>query len=138
MGIRSATQNTVQAAAKLVVEPIFEAGFDDAAYGYRPKRSAIDAIKRIDEALWLHRGNVKPLPGVIAALNRKLRGWANYFQHGSVLRTRQTLDRFVYDRVRGFLRRRNQVQTRGLRRYPREFVFGELGVVELNALPRSL
>ena len=105
--------------------------------GVIPSKKAVTRLKD-NVRSWLHRGNVSPLPEVVAALNRKLRGWANYFQHGSVLRTRQKLDRFVYDRVRGFLRRRNQVQTRGLRRYPREFVFGELGVVELNALPRSL
>jgi RNA-directed DNA polymerase len=105
--------------------------------GVIPSKKAVTRLKE-NVRSWLHRGNVKPLPEVIMALNRKLRGWANYFQHGSVLRTRQKLDRFVYDRVRSFLRRRNQVQTRGLRRYPREFVFGELGVVALNALPRSL
>jgi len=28
-----------------VLEPIFEADFEDSAYGYRPRRSAIDAVK---------------------------------------------------------------------------------------------
>jgi len=31
----------VQTAAKLVLEPIFEADFEDSAYGYRPRRGAI-------------------------------------------------------------------------------------------------
>ncbi len=35
----------VQTAAKLVLEPIFEADLEDCAYGYRPKRSALDAVK---------------------------------------------------------------------------------------------
>ena len=35
----------IQTAAKLVLEPIFEADFEDNAYGYRPRRSAVDAIK---------------------------------------------------------------------------------------------
>jgi RNA-directed DNA polymerase len=35
----------VQTAAKLVLEPIFEANFEDSAYGYRPRRSAVDAVK---------------------------------------------------------------------------------------------
>ena len=105
--------------------------------GVTPSKKAVLRLKE-NVRSWLHRGNVRPLPEVIEALNRTLRGWANYFQHGSVLRTRQNLDRFVYDRVRYFLRRRNQVQPRGVRRYPRGFVFGELGVVSLNALPRSM
>ena len=37
----------VQTAAKLVLEPIFEADFEDSAYGYRPGRGAIDAIKKV-------------------------------------------------------------------------------------------
>jgi RNA-directed DNA polymerase len=37
----------VQTAAKLVLEPIFEADFEDSAYGYRPGRSGADAIKEV-------------------------------------------------------------------------------------------
>ena len=37
----------VQTAAKLVLEPIFEADLEDGAYGYRPGRSATDAIKEV-------------------------------------------------------------------------------------------
>jgi hypothetical protein len=37
----------VQTAAKLVLEPIFEAGFEDNAYGYRPVRGAVDAVKEV-------------------------------------------------------------------------------------------
>ena len=37
----------MQTAAKLVLEPIFEADLDRAAYGYRPKRSGTDAIKEV-------------------------------------------------------------------------------------------
>jgi hypothetical protein len=37
----------VQMAVKLIIEPIFEADFNDCSYGYRPGRSAQDAIKAI-------------------------------------------------------------------------------------------
>ena len=40
-----------QTAAKLVLEPIFEADFEDCAYGYRPRRSAHDAIKATHRAI---------------------------------------------------------------------------------------
>jgi hypothetical protein len=40
-------ERVTQTAAKLVLEPIFEADFDDGAYGYRPGRSATDAIKEV-------------------------------------------------------------------------------------------
>ena len=41
----------VQTAVKLVVEPIFEADLEPNAYGYRPRRSAADAIKAVHELL---------------------------------------------------------------------------------------
>src|SRR5260221_8041456 len=37
----------VQTAAKLVLEPIFEADLDPAAFGYRPKRGAGEAIQKV-------------------------------------------------------------------------------------------
>ena len=37
----------MQTAAKLVLEPIFEADFEDNAYGYRPARGAVDAVKEV-------------------------------------------------------------------------------------------
>jgi len=45
LGIPTIRDRVAQTAAKLVLEPIFEADFEDCAYGYRPKRSAGDAIK---------------------------------------------------------------------------------------------
>src|SRR6204780_3177117 len=46
-GIPTIRDRVVQAAAKIVLEPIFEADLDPAAYGYRPKRGAGDAIQRV-------------------------------------------------------------------------------------------
>jgi len=37
-------------AAKLVIEPIFEADFQTSSYGFRPKRSATQALEAIREA----------------------------------------------------------------------------------------
>jgi hypothetical protein len=37
--------SVIQTAAKIVIEPIFEADFKDNAYGYRPARGAMDAVK---------------------------------------------------------------------------------------------
>ena len=41
----------MQAAGKLVLEPIFEADLDPSAYGYRPKRGGLDAIKEVHALL---------------------------------------------------------------------------------------
>ena len=44
LGIPTLRDRVVQTAAKLVLEPIFEADLEDNAYGYRPKRSALNAV----------------------------------------------------------------------------------------------
>jgi RNA-directed DNA polymerase len=51
LGIPTIRDRVVQTAVKLVLEPIFEAAFDDGAYGYRPKRSARDAVRVVHDAL---------------------------------------------------------------------------------------
>jgi RNA-directed DNA polymerase len=58
LGLPSIRDRVVQAAAKLVLEPIFEAEFDDAAYGYRPRRSAEQAVRKVHEALWHNHAEV--------------------------------------------------------------------------------
>ena len=51
LGIPTIRDRVVQTAAKLVLEPIFEADLDPAAYGYRPGRSGTDAIKAVHALL---------------------------------------------------------------------------------------
>jgi RNA-directed DNA polymerase len=47
LGIPTIRDRVVMAAAKIVLEPIFEAGFSPVSFGFRPKRSAIDACEAI-------------------------------------------------------------------------------------------
>lgn len=47
LGIPTVRDRVVQAAAKLVLEPIFEADFQDSSYGFRPGRSATDALETL-------------------------------------------------------------------------------------------
>ena len=51
LGIPAIRDRVVQGALKLILEPIFEADFQDGSYGYRPKRSAHAAIDRVAEAV---------------------------------------------------------------------------------------
>ena len=51
LGIPTIRDRVVQTATKLVIEPIFEADLEPNAYGYRPKRSAKDAIQRVHQLL---------------------------------------------------------------------------------------
>jgi RNA-directed DNA polymerase len=77
-------------------------------------------------------GNIGAWPEVRDRLNRLLRGWSTYFSHGTRLPAYRAVDNHVYDRVRHFLVRRHKVPSHGTRRFPREAVFGALGVFHLR------
>ena len=49
LGIPTVKDRVVQCAVKIIIEPIFEADFHDCSFGFRPNRSAQDAVARIAE-----------------------------------------------------------------------------------------
>ena len=51
LGIPAIRDRVVQGALKLILEPIFEADFYDGSYGYRPNRTAQQAVDRVAEAI---------------------------------------------------------------------------------------
>jgi RNA-directed DNA polymerase len=51
LGIPTIRDRVAQMAAKLVIEPIFEADFCETSYGFRPKKSAHDAVKDVTYAM---------------------------------------------------------------------------------------
>ena len=64
LGIPTARDRVVQAALKLVLEPIFEADFQPCSYGFRPRRRAHDAIAEIHYLTsrsyeWVLEGDIK-------------------------------------------------------------------------------
>ena len=57
LGIPTIRDRVTQMAVKLIIEPIFEADFCPNSYGFRPKKSAHDAVDEIAEAL--HQGHTQ-------------------------------------------------------------------------------
>src|SRR6201988_4250913 len=51
LGIPTIRDRVIQPAARLGIEPLFEADFEDNAYGYRPARGAVDAVKEVHRHL---------------------------------------------------------------------------------------
>jgi len=51
LSIPNIRDRIVQGAVKLILEPIFEAGFQDGSYGYRPRRKPAQAISRVAKAI---------------------------------------------------------------------------------------
>lgn len=78
LGIPTIKDRVVQMATKLVIEPIFEADFEDNAYGYRPDRSAKDAVKEVHEQLCEGRRDV---------VDADLSGYFDTIPHGQLIKS---------------------------------------------------
>jgi RNA-directed DNA polymerase len=51
LSIPALRDRVIQGAVALILEPVFEADFQDGSYGYRPKRTAHEAVHRVAEAI---------------------------------------------------------------------------------------
>jgi RNA-directed DNA polymerase len=83
-------------------------------------------------------GNNDPWPEVRDTLNRSLLGWSNYFRHGTCRSAFRGVDQYVYERVRDFLARRHKMAGRGTKRFSRDVVYGERGLLRLERLPLTV
>lgn len=97
LGIPTIRDRVVQTAAKLVLEPIFEADLDPAAYGYRPGRSGADAIKEV-HALLCH--------GYTDVVDADLTKYFDQIPHQDLLRSvaRRIVDRHVLRLIKLWLK----------------------------------
>ncbi len=104
--------------------------------GAMPSKKAVKRLRRNVRGI-LRTGNMEAWEDVAVRLNKALKGWANYFSYGSLSEVRRGVDYYVQGRVRHFLRRRMKLKGRGTAKIPAERVFGELGVLSVQKLPRK-
>src|ERR1700751_2616953 len=97
LGIPTIRDRVVQAAAKIVLEPIFEADFEDSAYGYRPRRSAVDAVKEAHRLIC--RGHTD-------VVDADLSKYFDTIPHGELLKSvaRRIVDRHVLRLIKLWLK----------------------------------
>jgi RNA-directed DNA polymerase len=65
----------------------------------RPSKKSLQRVKGTVRGV-LASGNQQPWPQVVADLNRRLRGWANYFNYGSCAQAYDAVDHYVTAAVR--------------------------------------
>lgn len=99
--------------------------------GACPSEKSVKRVKQKVRIL-LRPGEKGAWPDVRDRLNALLQGWCTYFSYGTTQIAYRAVERNVYNRVRRFLVHRHKMRSRGIRRFPSERVFGELGVL----LPR--
>lgn len=98
----------------------------------KPSKKSVQRAKdRI--GLLLQRGDPRPWEEIRRPLNQFIRGWAGYFNYGTRSRVQSAVNQYVETRVRNFLRRRHKVAGRAIRRFSRQVIFDELGVLRLTS-----
>jgi hypothetical protein len=75
---------------------------------------------------------------IVGRLNRKLRGWANYFCLGPVSPAYRLLDTHARQRLRRWLCKKHKVASTGTSRFPDQYLYGVLGLVHLAPRTRDL
>ena len=93
LSIPTIRDRVVQGALKLILEPIFDADFQPGSFGYRPKKSAQDAIRRVSEAI---------LTGKTYVIDLDLRSYFDTVRHHIVLG--KVADRINDDKVMQLLK----------------------------------
>jgi RNA-directed DNA polymerase len=96
LGIPTVRDRVVQTAVLLVLEPIFEADFQDCSYGYRPARGAHDALRVIDRNL---------RDGYTAVYDADLQAYFDTIPHDKLMKAveRRVADRSVLSLIRMWL-----------------------------------
>jgi group II intron reverse transcriptase/maturase len=106
--------------------------------GTRPSKKKIFQLCRAISEETTRKSLLRSPEEMVRRLNRKLRGWSNYFHLGPVSSAYRAVDQHTRYRLRQWLRRKHQGQSRpGVMSYPDEYLYDSLGLVRLERRTRN-
>lgn len=106
--------------------------------GTRPSRKSITRIVRRIHEQTDRRNLLKEPEMVVGSLNRLMRGWGNYFKLGPVGKAYRVVDTHARHRLRQWLSRKHKVWNAGTKKYPDEYLYGELRLIRLESTTSNL
>ena len=105
--------------------------------GTRPSSKKIQRLCREISEVTACRYGLLDVEEIVGRINRKMNGWSNYFRLGPVNKAYAAVDSHACRRLRQWLCRKHKIRGQGTSRFPDQYLYDQLNLVQLSAKTRN-